>query len=404
MDKTARNTIINLGIIRFSKWFMLYMPIVKLFYEQNGLNNFQLFSLQAIHALIICLTEIPSGYAADLWGRKNIIMAGTILNFAGFVLYSFSAGFWGFLLAEMVIGFGVSFVSGSDSAMLYDTLSENGLQKSYLRYEGRLSALGNFSESFAGLAVSAIMFLGITNLRYAYVAQSIIAFVGIPASFLLREPVMHVRSLTRSFRDLLHSVKKNIIGTRVLRYIILYSSLIGFATLIMAWFAQIFFFEVNLDHNLYGVLWTALNITVGLGSLAASGCDARLGAQKTNLLILVFLAGIFLVNGLVISTWAIAFLFVFYFVRGIATPVLKEYINRIAPSEIRATVLSVRSFMIRIFYFVLGPFFGWISDTLDLATALILTGITVLISGSVTLAFYKHHLRDITNLKNNGNN
>ncbi|MBN2480854.1 MAG: MFS transporter [Bacteroidales bacterium] len=387
MERAAYNNILNLSIIRFSKWFMLYMPIVKLFYEQNGLNNFQLFTLQAAHALTICLIEIPSGYAADIWGRKNTIVAGSILNMAGFIVYSFSAGFWGFIVAELVIGFGVSFVSGSDSAILYDTLAEHGLQRSYLKYEGRLSALGNFSESFAGMAVSAIMFLGITNLRYAYVAQSAIAFVGIPASFLLQEPVIQVRSLAHSFRATLNTVKKSIIDTKALRNIILYSSLIGFATLIMAWFAQIYFFEVSLDHYLYGALWTALNITVGLGSLAACKCKALLGVNKTNLLILVFIAGIFLISGLVISTWAIAFLFVFYFVRGIATPVLKDYINRITPSEIRATVLSIRSFMIRIFYSILGPFFGWISDTIDLSTALIMTGITVLISGSLTLFF-----------------
>jgi len=386
MKKGLFDNITLLAIIRFSKWFMLYMPIVKLFYEQNGLNNFQLFSLHAVHSVVIGLLEVPSGYFADRFGRRNSLIIGTVMNFTGFLIYSLLSGYWGFLIAELAIGIGVSFVSGSDSALLYDTLAEEKRERDYMKFEGRLSALGNFAESFAGLAISGIILLGVSDYRFAYVLQSVVALIGIPSALMLTEPGIHVRLQNREPGILLTAIRTSLIENKLLRNTILYSSIIGFSTLVMAWFTQILFYEVGLDPGLYGIVWTVLNLIVGLGSLMVCKIENRLGMKKTNILILVFIASGFFIPGLFTSLYAIPFLFVFYFVRGIATPALKNYINQIVPtSQIRATVMSIRSLIIRLFYALLGPLFGWISDTINLKTALLMAGFTVTVTGSISL-------------------
>ena len=81
--------------------------------------------------------------------------------------------------------------------------------------------------------------------------------------------------------------------------------------------------------------------------------------------------------------WGIAFLFLFYLVRGIATPILKNYINQYAQSEIRATILSVRDFIIRIIFAVVGPLLGWITDNINLESAFILAGGIYLVSAMI---------------------
>jgi MFS family permease len=101
---------------------MLVMPIVVLFYKENGLNVTQVFILQSVYSLSIVLLEIPSGYFADVLGRKNTISLGAILGFVGYAIYSVTSGFWGFFIAEVLLGFGQSMISGADSALLYDSL------------------------------------------------------------------------------------------------------------------------------------------------------------------------------------------------------------------------------------------------------------------------------------------
>jgi len=81
-------------------------------------------------------------------------------------------------------------------------------------------------------------------------------------------------------------------------------------------------------------------------------------------------------------------LYFFYLIRGYATPVLKDYINRITVSSIRATVLSVRNFIIRLLFALTGPILGWIKDIYSLPQALGLAGIIFLIISLLTALLF----------------
>ena len=127
------------------------MPIIVPFYNSNGLNMFDIFMLQSAYSLSTVVLEIPSGYVADVFGRKKSIVLGSFLGVAGHLMYCFSYSFTGFLIAEIILGIGISFISGSDSALLYDTLIETKKQDKYVKYEGYNTSLCNFSEAAAGI-------------------------------------------------------------------------------------------------------------------------------------------------------------------------------------------------------------------------------------------------------------
>ena len=121
---SVSSNIWKLYVIKASKWMALFMPIIWLFYEENGLTITDLFVIQAIYSVTIALIEIPSGYVADVLGRKNSMVIGTFFGFLGILTYSLSFGFDGFLLAALCLGVGQSFISGSDTALMYDSLVE----------------------------------------------------------------------------------------------------------------------------------------------------------------------------------------------------------------------------------------------------------------------------------------
>jgi len=371
----------RLYIIKIAKWFMLYMPIVVLFYESNGLTMKDIMVLQAVYSIMIVILEIPSGYLADVWGRKRTLMLGAVMGVAGFGMYGFSYGFWGFLVAEIILGIGQSCVSGADSAMLYDSLMERKQQKKYSRFEGRISSLGNLAEAAAALLSIALVTI---SLRAPYYGQILVAAIAVPAAFTLREPDRHKKLMNSDFREILDVSKFALVGNKILRRNILFSAFTGCATLTMAWFAQKFFEHNGIDKVWFGLLWAALNLTVAFASFFAYRLEAFLKPRGTIILIslaiplgylLLSFSG--LVSGLII-------LFAFYLVRGYATPVLKDYINRVTGSEVRATVLSVRNFIIRINFSLAGPLMGWANDMYDLPTALLMGGIIFLILNVIT--------------------
>ena len=132
-------------------WFMVSMPIIVLFFQEHGLSLSKVMILQSIYSISVALFEIPSGYIADIFGRKKAIIISTILSFIGYVLFSFFSDFTVFIIAEILIGVGGVLCSGSDSAIIYDTLIENNDKKKYTKVEGKNYAIGNFSEAIAGI-------------------------------------------------------------------------------------------------------------------------------------------------------------------------------------------------------------------------------------------------------------
>ena len=366
------------------------MPIVVLFYESNGLQMKDIMILQAVYSVVIVVLEIPSGYLADVWGRKRTIVLGAIMGAAGFAIYGISYGFMGFLIAEIILGIGQSCVSGADSAMLYDSLIESGQSKKYSKFEGRITSLGNLAEAAAALlSILLVTF----SLRTPYYGQIIVASIAIPAALSLREPVRHKKLLNNDFREILNISAFAIFGSKVLRRNILFSAFTGCATLTMAWFAQKFFEHSGIEEIWFGLLWAALNITVAFASFFAYRLEAVLRPRGTIILISLAIPLGYLALSSAGLLWGLIVLFLFYLVRGFATPVLKDYINRITGSEVRATVLSVRNFIIRICFSLAGPLLGWTNDVYDLPAALLLGGIIFIVlnifAGILFLASFK---------------
>ena len=352
------------------------MPIVVPFYQSNGLAMKDIMVLQAIYSIAIVVLEIPSGYLADVIGRRKTLILGAVFGTFGFATYSFSHGFIGFLIAEIILGFGQSCISGADSAMLYDSLLEKGQEKKYSRFEGRITSLGNIAEAAAGITGG--LLAGI-SLRTPYIAQAFVAFIALPAAITLVEPLRKVPLMKAGIMEIVHIARFALFENRTLRRNIIFSAIIGTGTLTMAWFSQPFFEFVNIKIGWYGILWTTLNLTVAITSYTAHRLESKLGQKWSILLIAMMIPMGYIALGRFHQSYGLIILYLFYLVRGYATPVLKDYINRATQSNIRATVLSVRNFIIRLLFALTGPMLGWVKDVYTLPQALTLAGIIFLV-------------------------
>lgn len=367
----SKKNIARLYVIKISKWFNMVMPIVVLFYQDNGIDMQGIFILKAIYSVAIVFMEIPSGWMADVWGRKKTLILGGILSSAGILIYSFSFGFWAFAVAEIILGIGHSFVSGADSAMLFDSLKAAKQSDQYVKQEGRITSAGNFAEAIAGIAGG---FLATITLRTPFYFQFAVAAMAIPAAVTLVEPNIQSAGYVDSIKKLVKNIRTMFVSNQNLRISILLSAVTGTATLTFAWLVQPFFKAIGVPVGLFGIFWTALNLTVGVSSVFAYRVDDFLGRRKSLLIIITMLSAGYFLSGLSITLWGMVFLFLFYLVRGVATPILKNYINQYTESEVRATMLSVRNFIIRISFAGIGPLLGWTTDHINLKSAFFMAG------------------------------
>lgn len=371
-----------LYIIRISKWFNLVMPIVVIFYTDTGMNMQEIFILKSIYSIGIVAMEIPSGWMADVWGRRATLILGSILGAVGFTVYALTHSFLWFIVAEVILGVGYSFVSGADSAMLYDTLLENNREKQYVKQEGRITSAGNFAEALAGIAGG---LLAAIALRTPFYFQVLVASMAIPASWKLIEPQFHRKQAILKPLEFIRTARNNLMGNRNLLTAILFSSVTGTATLTFAWFVQPYFREIGMPIEWFGIMWALLNTSVAVSSVFAYKMDDYFTKRSGALVIMAALTAGFWLSGWFITWWGIGFLFFFYLTRGMATVLLKNYVNEYTDSDVRATLLSVRNFLIRINFAITGPLLGRITDKISLGWALFTAGTLYLLLAFISV-------------------
>ncbi|MEJ6735508.1 MAG: MFS transporter [Flavobacteriales bacterium] len=384
---SIRSNIWKLYVIKASKWLMLFMPIIWLFYQENGLTLTDLFIIQSIYSVTIAVIEIPSGYVADVLGRKNSMIIGMFFGFIGMLIYSFSFGFEGFLMAALSLGIGQSFISGSDTALMYDSLIQLERSNEFIKLEGRTISMGNLAEAFAFIVGG---LLAEISLRTPFYFQVVIAFIGFVIATLLVEPKMErlKDGKSKPWKNIKNIIRYSLKENLTLRYYILYSSIIGCGTLTMAWFSQPYFISIGINSKFYfGLLGAVLNLAVAIPSFYAHKIEEKIKTKTLLILILVLICSCYFIMSLTTSLWGLILLLLFYITRGVATPVLRDYMNRHIPSEMRATVMSIRSFIIRIVFASTSPFFGYVADVYSLQQALLFSGTLFLILGGSTLLF-----------------
>jgi MFS family permease len=335
-------------------WFMVAMPIIVIFFHENDLSTTEIMILQAVYSLTIAILEIPSGFFADSYGRKNSILISTFFSFIGYILLSTYSGFNEYLIAEILLGVGGSLISGADSAIIYDTLIELDDEDSYTKIEGKNYAIGNFSEAIAGILGG---FLALSSIYLPIYIQTFVIMLSIPIAFSLVEPKRTFKIAT-SLNSILNIVKDTFIHNKKLKWYIIYSSAMGMTTLSVAWFVQPFLSTIDMPLTYFGIIWAGLNIMAGLTSYYSY----IFNNSKLLIYISIYMSISLICLGFNISLFGLFFIALVYLLRGIITPHLRNLININTTSERRATVLSLRSFMIRLSFALTAPLLGYITD------------------------------------------
>ena len=366
-------------LLKAVKWFMIVMPIIVLFFEKHGLSLTQIMILQATYSFTVAVLEIPSGFFADIYGRRLSLFYGSILTFIGYLIFSFFSGFNEFFIAEILLGIGGSLISGADSALIYDTLLQLKKDEDYTKVEGKNYGIGNISEGIAGVIGG---FLAITSLDLPVYIQTFVLFFSIPISYSLVEPESSYK-LAKSIKSILLVVKETFFEKNKLKWYIIYSSSMGIGTLSIAWFVQPFLIEIETPLFYYGIIWAGLNIITGITSYYSYLFKHKNLLIYTSLIMIIS----FILLGYNISMYGFIFIVFIYLIRGIITPTLRNLININSTSERRATVLSLRSFIIRISFAIIAPILGYITDYSDIS--FVFYSLAMIVGLSSILALYK---------------
>ncbi len=116
-----------------------YYPVFSILFLDFGLTVSQFALLNAIWAAVIVVAEVPSGALADTIGRKRLLVAtGAMMVVELFLLCvaPIRGGallFGVFLVNRVLSGLAEASASGADEALAYDALKQEGMEKEWGR-------------------------------------------------------------------------------------------------------------------------------------------------------------------------------------------------------------------------------------------------------------------------------
>lgn len=352
------------------------------------MNVGDIFILQVIFSIVMVAFEVPSGYLSDKWGRKRTLFAGFMMMFIGYTTYSFAYSYVVIIIAEILLGVGVSFISGTDSALLYDTLLELGNSEQSIHIEGRQLSFGHYSEAIAAILGGV---LAVYNIRYPFYGEAIVMCIGLIATMYLIEPKnnRHTDTSQTSVDSIIHQSWKGILATARfalvqhprLRWLLLFSGVIGSSTLVMVWFVSPYMLQVGIPIGWFGVIWTLFNFLVGVFASNAHRIESRLGMKGMLIMLCLAMPIEYIMLGTSLTLWVFPVLIISFFVRGVNNPVFNSYINKEVSSSQRATVLSLRQLVTRFVFCIVAPIIGWVNDNQSMRSAFIVCAVLFLILG-----------------------
>jgi len=327
----------------------------------------QVFQLQSIFALCVVLLEVPSGYLADLFGRRRSLVLAGVFHGAAFTVLAASHSFSGFVVFQVLAALANSFFSGSDVALLYDSEEALGESRDSTRSLGRKLLWAQVGETIAAPLGGA---LAIAGLQWPAVVNAVVAWLPLAvACTLIEPPRSHAeRHHLENFRHLLRVL---FLTTPILRRTLLALIAYGLATLLAVWAFQGFWTELEVPLILFGVIWAAYNLTVAVVGRAAHRLKLYFGPRTivaaVGLLPVLGYGGMAFFAGWPASPWfaivgGIAAGFSFQVGRGLNQVVIKGALNARVPKELRATANSISSLGVRVLFVFLGPLMGWSFD------------------------------------------
>jgi MFS family permease len=344
----------------FFQVFLVIMPIAVPFFQSKGLSMQEVFTLQAFFSLVVLIAEVPSGYVADLFGRKRTLVIGAAFAGLGNSVLVLADGFWGLALFELSLGIAHSLISGADIAILYDTeLALGRGEQAQRQVVGRLYGFRTTSESIAAVACSLLM---LHAMETVVIAQAIVGWMPLVLAVMLVEPPGdrlasrgHLGNMTEIFAALLTR-------SRLLRLIVLALCIWSLTTFYAVWLLQKIWESHGIDLVHFGYLWAGLTVIAALAGRYAHKAEDKLGT--TGLLLFIGLSPAVGYLGLehfgVIGGYLASA--TFFVSRGFGLVVLRDALNKRVPSEYRATANSLTSFGFRGAFMVTGPWVGYYLD------------------------------------------
>jgi MFS family permease len=360
-----------------------------IYLASKGMNLTQLGLLETIFHITSFFMEVPTGAVADIFGRKISRICGRVLSLISVIILLAADSFLWFAISFVFTALSYNLESGAGDALLYDSLKEIGEEDKYMKISGNKEVFYQVAGIISFLVGG---YMATKSYGIAFTLTIIVAALALLQSFSFNEPsISRKREMEKKGNVFVNQIKESISVVRKNPRI---GALIVFTEIILTFCTCIFYYLQNfLKGNGYneaaiGVIYAAAYLVSALTAPQVHKIEKVIKEQ--GILLVVPLVTVACLWGIALSTYHFIFFIVLMITEEIVYVAMNDYINKMIPSENRATILSFASMAFSFFMITVFPFVGMLGDRYSLVFAIKCLGglgiVFVLINSLILLA------------------
>ncbi len=371
---------------------LFVLPVIVPYYRSIGLT-FQDFLLgEALFSATVLLAEVPSGWLSDMWKRRTTLILGAVFGIAGYCCLMVADGLFMANMGQVIVGIAIALNSGTNTALLYDTLLEEGRVEEYRKLDGQRHAYGIY-----GVAGSALVggFLFAMHEKLPLLIDIFTLVLAMIVIACVREPARNRKSTEKHMlHDMAVTMRYALHGHPEIAGIIILSAIVLCTTKLMLWASQPYYEGLKLPVEWFGFIMAGSYVVAGLAGQWSHKLD-RISSNRGALILMAFMVAIpCLILALGVPVWAAVALFLCgTLVYSMGTPRINNAINRLVGPERRATVLSTGNLIVHILFIPTSLVVGYFSNHGGIHLALLWMAGQVLVLGLLGLWLWRKRSR-----------
>jgi len=356
------------------------LPVLIPYYRDVLGLGFREFMIgEAVFSAVMIAMEVPTGWLSDVWGRKKTLIASVIMGLAGWLILWHADGFLMAVVAQGVLGINISLASGTNSALLYDTLLENKQEDEFHRLESQRHGMMLYAVGGASI-VGGFMYQWHPMAPLA--AMIALKFIALLLTLFMVDPSRHKEEVHKHpIADMMETVRYAMHGHVEVAGIIILSALVFATTKNLLWAQQPYYIMLNLPESWFGI-FTCAGFIIGA---TASTFGYKINGRMSNVTALYVLMISAILACAIAGLWpghhGIVLVLSGSLIYGIGAPRVQAAINNRVSSVRRATILSAASLSVHVISIPLMVLIGWAGDAYGIEMALIVLAVIMAIGG-----------------------
>lgn len=374
--------------IGFLKGLYFYIPIFTFFLLAEHVSLSAIVISQVFYSMFTFIGEVPTGIFADRFGQKTSIILGYIIEAVGIALVIIFPTTIGLYVAYSMRGFAGSFLSGSEEALIFESVKHagtNNYQKMYGHFLSNEQIGFIISTALAGLAYQ---YWGAQSFVPLIIFTSVcILGAGIASLFLkdytAKVPEVEGAGMFSILKESFSLIRRN--------DTIFTLMIVGVLTIAGEYFIQAVY-QPHFATNNVPSIWVGVALSLGtLLSVVATRnvylLEKYFTLEKILLILNVTLGAAYILMAFLLHPIFLVGLYILMNgLFNLQTPIVSDYINTRTKSSIRTTVLSGISFVRRFFQVFITWALGISVGVFGIQTSLVFQGLYLIVG--IAIGYY----------------